>query len=277
MAKEGLNRRNLVISIFLSLVIWGFLVGVEFACVLIFSILVHEYGHYWWMGREGIRERDMIMIPPLGALAISKERWPSYGAEARIALAGPFFGLIPAVIFAVLAIVTSNTFWFAAAGIAAVINVLNLIPAIPLDGGRSFRAVLVSIHPGLRTLSRMISITIIVLLFLNGFLIAAIFIGYMFFREESMYFHAERLMKIAKSIKSSCAHMLPDKSLKMIDNEPAFENAKAIYNMPRMNSKEISVIIGLNILIIYSHFFLYKWAIVTLGIENFFGLYKFLQ
>lgn len=59
------------ISIAISLAIWGWLQSPEFAVVIVFGIAVHEYGHYWQMGREGICERKMMMIPPLGAIAIS--------------------------------------------------------------------------------------------------------------------------------------------------------------------------------------------------------------
>lgn len=271
--REGLNPRNLVISIFLSLIIWGYLIGIEFACVLIFSILVHEYGHYWWMDKEGIRKRDMIMIPPLGAIATAKEYWPSYGAEARIALAGPFFGLIPAIIFGNIAVATNSKFWIASAGIAAVINIFNLVPAIPLDGGRVFRAILVSISPKLRFISRMFSAGVITLLFFNGFLILSVFMFYMFYREESRYMSAERLLKITEDLRSSD---YSEEQVGMMIDLPKVKLAEMICNLPRMNFKENSMVIVSNAIVICCHLYIYAWAMSTLGIENFFDLYKFL-
>ena len=88
------NRFRLAFSILLSFLIWGGLVNWKFALVAIPAILFHEYGHYYWMGREGIKKRRMMMIPPLGAMAMAGEPWPSREAEARIALAGPTFGFI---------------------------------------------------------------------------------------------------------------------------------------------------------------------------------------
>lgn len=271
--REGLNLRNLVISVILSLVVWGYLLGIEFACVLIFSIMVHEYGHYWWMAKEGIKKRDMIMIPPLGAIATAKEYWPSYGAEARISLAGPYLGLLPAIIFGNIAVATNSTFWIASAGIAAVINIFNLIPAIPLDGGRVFRAVLVSISPKLRFLSRILSAGVITLLFFNGFLILSVFMLYMFYREESRYMSAERLLKITEDLRSSG---YSEEQVGMTIDLPTVKHAEMICNLPRMNFKEYSMVIISNAIIICCHLYIYAWAMSTLGIENFFDLYKFL-
>ena len=271
--REGLNPRNLVISIFISLIVWGYFWGIEFACVLIFSIIEHEYGHYWWMGREGIRKRDMMMVPPLGAVAMIKEYWPSYGAEARIGLAGPFFGLIPAVIFIVLAVATHSTFWIAAAGISAVINIFNLIPAVPLDGGRIFRAALVSINPNLRVISRILSVGVIALLFFNGFLILPMFMLYMFYREESTYMSAEKLLGYVEDLRP---RDYSEEQMESLFNMTEVKRARMIYNLPRMNFEEYSTVIVLNAVVICSHLAIYIWVLSTLGIESFLDLSRFL-
>lgn len=146
----GLSPLKLGISIVLSVVVWWFIFkNIGIALVLIGSILVHEYGHYFWMGREGIKKRDMFMVPPLGAMAISREPFRTYGIEGRMAIAGPASGIIAPILFFILFFLTKNSFWAVGVFIASAINIFNLLPIVPLDGGRIFRAVLVSLWPPL--------------------------------------------------------------------------------------------------------------------------------
>src|SRR3989338_3704059 len=88
----------LILSIVLSIVIWGLLYGLTVGIIFTLALLFHEYGHYYWMGREGIKNKTMAMMPPFGAIAISREPWPSLGSEARTGLAGPAFGLVSATV-----------------------------------------------------------------------------------------------------------------------------------------------------------------------------------
>jgi Zn-dependent protease len=78
-----------ILSVIASVAIWGGLYSWKAGLVIVFLVLVHEYGHYWQMGREGIGKRMMLFLPPFGVVAMAKEQWPSRPAETRIALAGP--------------------------------------------------------------------------------------------------------------------------------------------------------------------------------------------
>ena len=51
-APFGLSPRRLALSIVLAVVIWWFLLNLNFALILTFSILIHEYGHFYWMGMK---------------------------------------------------------------------------------------------------------------------------------------------------------------------------------------------------------------------------------
>lgn len=144
---SGLSYFWLAVSIWASILVWGWLFNYKMAIVLVVSILVHEYGHYYWMGREGIKKRKMIMIPPFGAVAMSGEPFPGYAAENRIALAGPGIGLAALVGFYFLLSVTGQSMWAAAVVITAYINLFNLIvPISVLDGGRVIKSTLFSLN-----------------------------------------------------------------------------------------------------------------------------------
>jgi Zn-dependent protease/CBS domain-containing protein len=116
------------------------------AALLFFaSLLLHELGHAWQARREGL-EIDGITLWLFGGVSQFKSRFPSAGAEFRIAVAGPFVSLLLGAGFVLLALAGLPS---AVDGVAAWLGyinltllVFNLIPALPLDGGRMLRAAL---------------------------------------------------------------------------------------------------------------------------------------
>jgi Zn-dependent protease/CBS domain-containing protein len=116
------------------------------AALLFFaSILLHELGHSWQARREGV-EIDGITLWLFGGVSQFKTRFPSAGAEFRIAIAGPLVSLILGVVFVLIALaglpsaVDGVAAWLGYINLALL--VFNLIPALPLDGGRVLRAAL---------------------------------------------------------------------------------------------------------------------------------------
>jgi Zn-dependent protease len=116
------------------------------AAVLFFvSILLHELGHARQALREGM-EIDGITLWLFGGVAQFKGAFPSAGAEFRIAIAGPLVSLGLGVGFVLFALVGLPS---AVEGVAAWLGyinltllVFNLLPALPLDGGRVLRSAL---------------------------------------------------------------------------------------------------------------------------------------
>jgi Zn-dependent protease len=119
--------------------------GVVAALLFFASVLLHELGHAWQARREGI-EIDGITLWLFGGVAEFKGSFPNPGAEFRIAIAGPLVTLGLGVGFLLLALASLPS---AVDGVAAwlgyinlLLLVFNLIPALPLDGGRVLRAAL---------------------------------------------------------------------------------------------------------------------------------------
>ncbi|MBI5654984.1 site-2 protease family protein [Candidatus Uhrbacteria bacterium] len=127
-----------------SLGIYAVIFNWKFALMLIGSLFVHEYGHVWAMRREGVAVRGMYFIPFLGAAAVADSQFPSRAAEVRIALMGPLWGLTLAVATLGLYSVTQEPLLAAIAGWMALVNLFNLLPIMPLDGGRVFRNIAMS-------------------------------------------------------------------------------------------------------------------------------------
>jgi Zn-dependent protease len=109
------------------------------------SLLAHELGHAFEALREGM-EIDGITLWLFGGVARFKGQFPSAGAEFRIAIAGPLVSLAIGVTCVLVALaslpegVDGVLSWLGY--INLLLLVFNLLPALPLDGGRVLRSVL---------------------------------------------------------------------------------------------------------------------------------------
>lgn len=133
---------------------YSYLFTWQFALAIIALILIHESGHIWMMKRYGMKTKGIYLIPLLGGVSVGNERtFPSRKGEADIALMGPIWGLIATVITAGIYFVTNEAFFAAAAGWMAMVNLVNLLPVNPLDGGRILKSIAFSVNSRLGMLS----------------------------------------------------------------------------------------------------------------------------
>jgi Zn-dependent protease len=136
----GLTKLTTIWSMLLSLgVYWG-LYGWQFALGLVLCIYVHEIGHVVALKRLGIAAGPPMFIPGFGAVVRLKEYPADVDEDAQVGLAGPRWGLGVSVFVFLLARLTHSGALTAIAHTSAWINLFNLIPIPPLDGGRGFRA-----------------------------------------------------------------------------------------------------------------------------------------
>ncbi|MEZ5156640.1 MAG: site-2 protease family protein [Solirubrobacterales bacterium] len=109
------------------------------------SLLLHELGHAVVARREGM-EIDGIVLWLFGGVAKFKGLFPSAGAELRIAIAGPLVSLAIGISMLALAAAPLPDSVDAVVAWLGSINLLllafNMLPALPLDGGRVFRALI---------------------------------------------------------------------------------------------------------------------------------------
>ena len=129
--------------------------GVAAALLFFTSILLHELGHALQARREGM-EIEGITLWLFGGVAQFKGMFPSAGAEFRIAIAGPIVSLVLGLAFVGAAVVIAGA--QALDGVAAWLGyinlallVFNMLPALPLDGGRVLRAALWSAQGDFRS------------------------------------------------------------------------------------------------------------------------------
>jgi Zn-dependent protease/CBS domain-containing protein len=110
------------------------------------SLLLHELGHARQARREGM-EIEGITLWLFGGVAQFKGAFPNAGAEFRIAIAGPLVSLGLGILFVLLAVfaglpnaVDGVVAWLGYINLTLL--VFNLLPALPLDGGRVLRSAL---------------------------------------------------------------------------------------------------------------------------------------
>ena len=127
---------TMLVSIAAYALIWGWAFAVGFVLLL----LVHEMGHVIQLRREGIEASAPMFIPFLGAVVAAKSLGDDAAAEARVGLAGPVLGTIGTLIPLALWLATGAEFWQALTYVGFFINLLNLLPVLPLDGGRAMAA-----------------------------------------------------------------------------------------------------------------------------------------
>jgi Zn-dependent protease len=127
---------SMLVSIGAYSLIWGW----KFAVGFVVLLFVHEMGHVIALRREGIKASAPMFIPFLGAVVSAKSLGGNAAAEARVGLAGPILGSLGALALLPIAHATHNDLWRALAFTGFFLNLFNLLPVLPLDGGRAMAA-----------------------------------------------------------------------------------------------------------------------------------------
>jgi len=127
---------TMLVSVAAYSLIWGW----RFAVGFVLLLFVHEMGHWIQLRREGIKASAPMFIPFLGALIWARSFGRNAVAEARVGLAGPILGTIGAAVVAIVAYATDSDLLRALAFTGFFLNLFNLLPVVPLDGGRAMAA-----------------------------------------------------------------------------------------------------------------------------------------
>lgn len=129
-----------------SLGVYAVFFRLDFALMLLLILVIHELGHVWAMARSGMRIRGVYLIPFFGAATVTDDVWPSWAVQAKVNLAGPLWGTYLSLACLGLYALHPSNFWLATAVWGSMINLLNLMPVHPLDGGRILNAIAYSLR-----------------------------------------------------------------------------------------------------------------------------------
>jgi Zn-dependent protease len=131
---------TMLVSIGAYALLWGW----KFGVALVLLIFVHELGHVIELRRQGVPASAPLFIPFMGAVVGMKQLPADAWREARVALAGPILGSLGAAAVWAAGEAYDSEFLVAMAFVGFLINLFNLLPVVPLDGGRAVAA----LHPG---------------------------------------------------------------------------------------------------------------------------------
>lgn len=123
---------TMILSIWLYAMAWGW----QFAAGFVILIFVHECGHLIVAKRLGLKVGAPVFIPFMGALIALKEAPRNAWIEAQVGIGGPLLGTVGAAVCYGIFLVTGNPMFSALAYTGFFLNLFNLAPISPLDGGR---------------------------------------------------------------------------------------------------------------------------------------------
>jgi Zn-dependent protease len=125
--------------------------------MLIPVLLFHELGHFVAMRALGHRDARIAFIPFLGAATMTNKRFDKRWHEILVLLAGPLPGIALGLAFYALSRALQRPILLGAAGALLAINVLNLLPLVPFDGGRIVHALVTAGRPRVSLLFKLIA------------------------------------------------------------------------------------------------------------------------
>jgi Zn-dependent protease len=128
-------------TMLLSIAVYAWMFGWAYAVGFVALLLVHEMGHYLAARRRGLDVGLPTFIPFVGAWIQLKELPHDAETEAYVGVAGPLVGTVGALVCFYLARETHSTLLLALAYSGFFLNLFNLIPLAPFDGGRVTAAI----------------------------------------------------------------------------------------------------------------------------------------
>jgi len=132
-------------SMLASAAVYIWIGGIWFGVGLVLLIFVHEMGHVLEAKRQGLPVSAPLFIPFMGAFIQMKKMPQDAWHEALNGIAGPILGSIGAAICWGIGEAYDSRPLIALSFLGFFINLFNLVPFLPLDGGR----IAVAIHPAL--------------------------------------------------------------------------------------------------------------------------------
>ena len=140
--EETKNKTNVLLkslgSLALFIVIGFFFFKQNWTLVLVLTAVVifHEMGHFLAMKIYNYQDLGIFFIPLMGAYVSGKKQEVSQTQSAVILLAGPVPGIITGLILHFISVYTGIGFIEQVAWILIFLNIFNLLPVYPLDGGQ---------------------------------------------------------------------------------------------------------------------------------------------
>ncbi|MDJ0848838.1 MAG: hypothetical protein QNK04_10710 [Myxococcota bacterium] len=138
------------VSMALFAVAFGIKFSMSTVVILIGALFFHELGHALAMRAFGYRDLQILFIPFLGAVASGRKQHTKPLEEIVVLLAGPMPGIAVGTLIVVMGWGNGAEWIHQTAVMLLILNFLNLLPIVPLDGGRVMNIVLFDRFPSLQ-------------------------------------------------------------------------------------------------------------------------------
>lgn len=162
----------LLVSFALFLIAYAQIFPVEKLLIFVIALLLHEGGHLFAMKVFGYQNTALLFVPFLGALATARKTDATLTQKFWVSLAGPLPGLIIGIGLAIAAQNQSYPEWVSEAGwIFISLNLFNLLPVYPLDGGQIADLLVFSRSPYLGIVFKVFGVLLLLLLGLGNSLL----------------------------------------------------------------------------------------------------------
>lgn len=132
LAKVASSAGTMLLSVFIYSLTYGW----AYAAGFIGMLFCHEMGHYVAARQRGLAVGLPTFIPFVGAWIDIKDGFQDAETEAYVGMAGPAIGTLSALLCLVLGNMFDSDLLRAVAYSGFILNLFNLIPVSPLDGGR---------------------------------------------------------------------------------------------------------------------------------------------
>ncbi|MBK7667141.1 MAG: hypothetical protein IPJ32_07155 [Sphingobacteriaceae bacterium] len=181
------QRNNVTRSMF-SLLLYGVLFyflfdrNIAYIAALLVVLLIHEFGHFFAMKLYNYQNVKLFIVPLLGAFVSGKKHSVSQKQMSIIILAGPVPGIIIGTVLYMINKTNPNETLKMLANVFIFINIFNLLPIYPLDGGRLLENLFIKNNHGIRLVFTILSILfLIIIITLSGNIIMVIIPAIMVF------------------------------------------------------------------------------------------------
>ncbi len=180
--KNNISRSLVSLLIYAVLFYFLFDRNIAYIAALLVVLLIHEFGHFIAMKLYNYQNVKMFIVPLLGAFVSGKKHSVSQKQMSIIILAGPVPGIILGSILYMLHKSNPNETLKMLANVFIFINILNLLPVYPLDGGRLLENLFIKNNHGIRLVFTILSILfLIIIIALSGNIIMVIIPAIMIF------------------------------------------------------------------------------------------------
>jgi Zn-dependent protease len=226
MANSKANWINGILTLFVTAAIFSTLAlghGDWRPIAMVVGVLLfHELGHLAAMRLFGYRNLRVFFVPFFGAAVTGKNYNVPGWKKAVVSLMGPLPGIIVGAILGVAAVIYQSPVLVGAASLLLAVKAFNLLPIMPLDGGRLMEAVLFSRHPVLDTAFRVVTAGLLIFSWFIGMKVLAVLGVIMLFAVPTTFRVGQvvrRLRKRGFDASSVDAQTIPVETARSIHDE----------------------------------------------------------